>query len=65
MESVYYIREKSLNFYDQRGRLTGGIIGNLAKEKFRRLRKAGLRPRISFAKEVEADIKSVRTFRIF
>lgn len=50
---IYYPRIKSINFYNAKGIVTGGMIGSIAKSKFCRLVKAGTFPRISLSKKVK------------
>ncbi|MDD6581592.1 MAG: hypothetical protein PUF10_02795 [Bacteroidales bacterium] len=47
MKIVYYIKERSLNFYNENGIVAGGFIGDIAKKKFMSLLKRGIFPRIS------------------
>lgn len=57
MNGIYYIRINSLNFYDNRGRVCSGFIGNAAKRKFFSLLKQGRLPRISLASEIKVTIQ--------
>ena len=50
---VYYPRIQSINFYDARGVVCGGMLGSMARDKFHRLLKEGRFPRISFRKHVK------------
>lgn len=51
---IYYPRIKSIDFYNERGMLMGGMRGgDLARRKFWRLVKSGIIPRISLSKEVK------------
>lgn len=55
-KSVYYPRIPSFNFYDTDGVVCGGIMGSTARDKFRRMVKAGHMPRISLKKKVRVYI---------
>ena len=51
---IYYPRINSIEFYNERGMLIGGMSGSdLARRKFWRLVKSGVFPRISLAKKVK------------
>lgn len=50
---VYYPRIQSINFYGVDGKVSGGMLGSMARDKFRRLLKEGRFPRISFRKHVK------------
>lgn len=52
-KAVYYPRIQSINFYDVHGVVCGGMLGSMARDKFRRLLKEGRFPRISLRKHVK------------
>lgn len=49
---VYYPRIQSINFYDARGVVCGGMLGSIARDKFHRMLREGKWPRISLRKHV-------------
>ena len=53
---VYYPRIQSINFYDARGVVCGGMLGRIARDKFRRMLREGKWPRISLRKHVRITL---------
>lgn len=53
---VYYPRIQSINFYDARGVVCGGMLGSIARDKFRRMLREGKWPRISLRKHVRITL---------
>lgn len=55
--TVYYPRIKSINFYDVDGVVCGGMMGDIARNKFYRMLKSGKWPRVSLRKHVIVALK--------
>lgn len=53
---VYYPRIQSINFYDARGVVCGGMLGSIARYKFHRMLREGKWPRISLRKHVRITL---------
>ena len=53
---VYYPRIQSINFYDARGVMCGGMLGSIARDKFHRMLREGKWPRISLRKHVRITL---------
>ena len=53
---VYYPRIQSINFYDARGVVCGGMLGSIARDKFHRMLREGKWPRISLRKHVRITL---------
>lgn len=53
---VYYPRIQSINFYDAHGVVCGGMLGRIARDKFRRMLREGKWPCISLRKHVRITL---------
>lgn len=53
---VYYPRIQSINFYGVDGKVSGGMLGSIARDKFRRMLREGKWPRISLRKHVRITL---------
>ena len=53
---VYYPRIQSINFYDARGVVCGGMLGSIARDKVHRMLREGKWPRISLRKHVRITL---------